>query len=170
MGLMSILLVGTASMRIFYKSNKLLILLMMFEYGMTLYGLAFIIVAFFPSKKSSATVASIVHILSYYFGIRNKGYRTSMMTKSIVSLVPNASLCFMIEHLLHCEYQGKGMQLEEAFMNVKNYTFVQGILMLGIDVCLYSFLGYYFDQVIPSKDGVGVKRPWNFICKRFTQS
>ena len=124
MGFMSLVLVGTASMRILYKSNKLLIVLMMFEYGMTLYGLAFIIVAFFPSKKSSATVASIVHILSYYFGIRNKGYSTSMMTKSIVSLVPNASLCFMIEHLLHCEYQGKGMQIEEAFMNVRNYTFV----------------------------------------------
>ena len=42
--------------------------------------------------------------------------------------------------------------------------------MLAIDVCLYSFLGYYFDQVIPSKDGVGVKQPWNFICKRMTRS
>ena len=104
--LMSCLLVGTASVKVFSKSNNLLIFLMVVEYGMTLYGQAFILTAFFPSKKTSATIASLVHILSYYFGFSNSGYRTSVAGKLLVSLVPNAALCFMVEHLLQCEYQG----------------------------------------------------------------
>ena len=96
----SLILVGTASIKVFNKTNRWYVLLMVVEYGMSLYGLAFMIVSFFPSKKSSATIASLVHILSYYFGIANNGYKTTMASKLILSLVPNASLCFMIEHLL----------------------------------------------------------------------
>ena len=42
--------------------------------------------------------------------------------------------------------------------------------MLAVDVILQAFLGYYFDQVIPTKDGFGVKRPWNFICRKYIKS
>jgi len=42
-------------------------------YGMTMYGFSFIIVSFFPTKKSSATAASILHLLSYYFGFMFTG-------------------------------------------------------------------------------------------------
>ena len=166
---MSVILVGTAAIKIFLKSNKLLVLLLVVEYGMSLYGFAFAIVAFFPSKKSSATFASLVHILSYYFGIAYQGYSTGTMAKLVTSLVPNASLCFMVEHLMQCEYLGSGLSFDQASMPVKNYTFNQGLVMLAIDIALYAFLGYYFDQVIPTKDGVGVKKPWNFICKRLVR-
>ena len=46
----------------------LLILLMSILYGMTMYGFSFIITSIFQGKKSSATAASLLHILSYYFG------------------------------------------------------------------------------------------------------
>ena len=42
--------------------------------------------------------------------------------------------------------------------------------MLAVDFVVYAFLGYYFDQVVPTKDGIGVKKPWNFICKKILQS
>ena len=113
---MSTILICTASIKIFLKSNKALIFAMLVGYGLSLFGFAFTIVAFFPSKKSSATVASIVHILSYYFGIANQGYNVSMSKKILVALIPNASLCFMVEHLLQCEYLGRGLTVDQASM------------------------------------------------------
>ena len=68
-GGMSALMVLTASLNIFPQSSILLILLMSVLYGMTLYGFAFSIIAICPGKKSSATAASLIHILSYYFGL-----------------------------------------------------------------------------------------------------
>ena len=115
---MSTLMVLTASLQIFPQSSMLLILLMSILYGMTMYGFAFCIVAIFPGKKSSATAASLLHILSYYFGLVYQGHQTPAFTKLVVSLVPNACISFMIEHLLNCEFQGTGLSMEFAFMKV----------------------------------------------------
>ena len=71
---MSAVLVLTASLKVFVQSNLLLIFAMCMLYGMTMYGFAFIIVAIFPTKKSSATAASLIHILSYYVGFMYAGH------------------------------------------------------------------------------------------------
>ena len=34
-------------------------------------------------------------------------------------------------------------------MSVQGYTFIEGLIMLAIDVVLLAFLGYYLDQVLP---------------------
>lgn len=115
---MSIVLVLAASLKIFVQSNLLLILAMCIMYGMTMFGFAFIIVAVFPTKKSSATAASLIHLLSYYVGFMYSGHQTSHAMKLVVSLIPNAALTFMLEHLLQCEFQGSGLSLEFASMQV----------------------------------------------------
>ena len=102
--IMSIILVLTAQINTFTQSNNFLILTMCILYGMTMYGFAFIIAAIFPTKKSSATAASLLHLLSYYIGFVNSGHSTSHMIKLAVSLIPNATLTFMLEHLLQCEF------------------------------------------------------------------
>jgi len=97
---MSAILVLTASLKIFVKSNLWLVFTMCLFYGMTMYGFAFIIVALFPTKKSSATAASLIHLLSYYVGFMYSGHQTNHLVKIAVSLIPNAALTFMLEHLL----------------------------------------------------------------------
>ena len=97
---MSTVLVLSASLKIFVQSNLWLIFAMCILYGMTMYGFGFIIVAICPTKKSSATAASLLHLLSYYLGFMYAGHQTSHLTKLFVSLIPNAALTFMLEHLL----------------------------------------------------------------------
>lgn len=74
---MSVILVLSASLKIFTQSDLGLILAMCLLYGMTMYGFAFIIVALFPTKKGSATAASLLHLLSYYVGFMYNGHQTS---------------------------------------------------------------------------------------------
>ena len=71
---MSTLLVLTASLQVFPQSNTALVWIMSALYGMTMFGFSFAIVAIFPGKKSSATAASLIHILSYYFGFVFQGH------------------------------------------------------------------------------------------------
>ena len=103
-GVMSLLVCVTGKAVVFAKTDIILPFLMCFLYGLTLYGLAFGIVSIFPSKKGSATVASLVHLMSYYFAVAYGGHNASYPIKLIVSLVPNACLTFLIEHMLNCEY------------------------------------------------------------------
>lgn len=114
-------------------------------YGMTMYGFSFITVASFPSKKSSATAASLIHLLTYYFGIAFTGQPKTWLQKFTLMLIPNANLTFMLEHLCNCEFMGSGLTTEFANMPVHSVTFYEGLFMLAFDVVLLGLLGYYLD-------------------------
>ena len=131
-------------------------------YGMTMYGFSFITVASFPSKKSSATAASLIHLLTYYFGIAFTGQPKTWLQKFTLMLIPNANLTFMLEHLCNCEFMGSGLTTEFANMPVHSVTFYEGLFMLAFDVVVLGLLGYYLDQVMPKE--YGVAKPWNFPC------
>ena len=114
-------------------------------YGMTMFGFSFMIVAIFPTKKASATAAALIHLLSYYVGFVHSGHSTSHAVKVIVALIPNAALTFMLEHLMQCEFQGTGLSLEFAKMEVQGFSFMEGLAILAFDVVFMAFLGYYLD-------------------------
>ena len=157
---MSLIFVAAASISVFRMSNILLIFAMCVLYGMTMFGFSFIIVAIFPSKKSSATSASLIHLLSYYIGFMFAGHQKYGSTKYLVMLIPNASLTFMLEHLCNCEFLGGGLTWDFVSMPVNSVSFTEALAMLALDVILLGLLGYYLDQVLPKE--FGVPKPWNF--------
>ena len=157
--IMSGIFVITGSIQVFRQSNLIYIFTMCVLYGMTMYGFSFIIVASFPSKKSSATAASLIHLLTYYFGFSFAGQPKTLLQK-LTMLIPNANLTFMLEHLCNCEFMGAGLTPEFAILPVHSVTFYEGLFMLAFDVVLLGFIGFYLDQVLPKE--FGVAKPWNF--------
>ena len=73
--LIATLIVAVLSIEVFANSNMWLLWLMSLEYGMTLYGFSFMLVAFLPNKKASATAATVTHLLSYYLALIYKGHK-----------------------------------------------------------------------------------------------
>jgi hypothetical protein len=118
---------------------------MSFLYGMNLYGVSFAITAWLPSKKSSATAASLIHLLSYYIAFIYSGYDTDPVTKQFVALVPNCAMAFSIQHLFNSEFEGTGMTLEYARMEFQNFSFIKGLVMLAVDFVFWGLIGLYFD-------------------------
>lgn len=45
----------------------------------------------------------------------------------------------------------------------ENYSFTTGMLFLAMNAVIYTLIGIYLDQVLPSE--YGVPKPWNFCCK-----
>lgn len=76
---MSGLIVSILQLDIFFYSNAWLLLFMCTLYGTQLFGFSLTIVALLPSKKASATAASIMHLATYYVLHIYKGYGTSML-------------------------------------------------------------------------------------------
>jgi hypothetical protein len=111
---MSSMLTISSSYVIFKNSNLYLVFLISMLYGMTLYGVSFSIAAFLPSKKSSATFSSLIHIVTFYLAFSFGGPYYSESTKLALSLIPNCALVFAIQHLFHCELEGSGLSLEMA--------------------------------------------------------
>lgn len=165
---MSALLVGTLSLQTLKQSDLGLVFGMCFLYGMNLYGVSFAITAWLPSKKSSATAASLLHILSYYIAFAYSGYTADATTKLIVALVPNCAMAFSIQHLFNSEFEGTGLTYEMASMEYQNFSFIKGLYMLAIDLVLWGMIGLYFDQIAPRQ--IGTAKRWDFpftyFCRR----
>jgi hypothetical protein len=161
--MMSLTLVLTAKDRIFKESDLSLIFMMSVLYGMTLYGFAFQVVAFLPTKKSAGTLASLLHIISFYVAFAFRGPAWGNTFKMVLSLIPNCALAFTVEHLFHCELQGSGLDRTMAAIPYQNFSFVNGCTMLAVDVVVWAILGYYFDQVAPRE--IGLPRSIWFPCQ-----
>lgn len=165
--LMSLLLVGTLSVQVFRQSSLPLIFSLCFLYGMNLFGVSFAITAWSPSKKSAATTASIVHLMSYYVAFAFSGYGVSTTTKYLTALIPNCAMAYAVQHLFNCEFEGTGLSLEMATADFQNFSFMKGLYMLVLDFVIWGLIGLYFDQVAPRQFGASKK--WNFPLTSFFQ-
>jgi len=116
-------------------------------YGMTLYGFSFMLVAFLPNKKASATAATVVHLLSYYLAIIYKGHKYNYFQKALVAcLVPNCGMSMMLDHLLHCEIEGGvGMNLRNASLEFEHFDFITGLYCQAVCIVLWALIGTYLD-------------------------
>jgi len=110
--LVSVVTIVSARFVVFRDSNPLLIFALSILYGMNLFGFSFIVVAFLPSKKSAATFATLIHILTFFVAFLFKGPAINGKTKMLLSLIPNCALSFTVGHLFHSEHQGTGLDLE----------------------------------------------------------
>jgi len=71
----------------------------------------------------------------------------------------------MIKQVFFFNYQtAEGLNFSSANTPYLGYSFSGGMWMLLLDIVIYTILGLYLDQVVPSQ--FGVAKPWNFCCKK----
>lgn len=125
-----------------------MILLLCILYGVSLYGETVVIVALLPNVKSSATAATLFHIISYFlvYTIQNPGI--PFLSKFFASLLPNIAMSFSIYNLFYFELQSTGLNWDTTNLYYGNFTYTEGLLMLLFDLVLYTCIGFYLDNVI----------------------
>jgi hypothetical protein len=161
---MSLVILGMLSINVFSNSNGFLVFMLALLYGMSLFGFAIIIVSFMPTVRSSATTASLLHIVTYFLVFAVKSEDFPVAGKIVVCIFPNLAMSLAIFNLYHFESDSNGMSFELAGSWYNNFTFNIGLSMLAFDAVFYLCLGLYLDKVLKSQYGVAQK--WNFICTR----
>lgn len=150
--------------RIFINVSLVIFFIWNVIYGLTLYGQAFVITSFLPSKKSSAIAATLFHIISFYSYFTVKDPGTSSTTMYMASLFPNICMTKCVNQLFFFNYQTlSGLTPGSMYTIFENYSFGGGLGMMFFDMIFWACLGLYCDQVVPSD--FGVAKPWNFLCK-----
>lgn len=133
-------------------------------YALTLYGTAFVIVSFLPTKRSSGIAATLWHIVSYYLIFTISDPATPSSIQYGLSILPNVCMGKIVNQIFFYNYQtDEGLTFSTLSVEYQNFSFRGGILMMLFDVVLWTALGLYLDQVVPSD--YGVAKPWNFCCK-----
>lgn len=149
---------------IFTNINHFIFFLFTLMYSLTLYGEAFTIVAFLPSKKSSSIAATLFHIVSYYLVFAIADPATPASVQYALSIFPNICMGQCIKQIFFYNYQTRdGISWNTVGKVYENYSFRGGLIMMFVDLVFWGALGLYLDQVVPSQ--FGVAKPWNFCCK-----
>lgn len=163
---MSLIILGMVNINLFPNSSKVLIFLLAFLYGITLFGFALTIVAILPTVRASATAATLIHLVTYFgvFSLRDPDIPYAMKTG--MSVFPNIAMYFGIYNLYHFEANAGGMNFSNMSLLYNNTSFLSAIVMLLVDAIFYLCLGLYLDQILQSQ--FGVPKKWYFLfTKKF---
>lgn len=140
-------------------------------YGLTLYGQAWVVVALFPTRKTSGTAATLFSFITYELRALVAKSSTPAAAQYMASIFPNIAMARMSKMLFFFNYNTRdGLSIKTASADYEGYSFNGGIAMLCFNVVFWMLLGFYLDQVVPSE--YGVAKPWNFLCggQRKTQN
>ena len=154
-----------ASIGIFNQVNVILFFFFSLFYGLTLYGWAFSIVSFLPTKRSSGIAATLLHVISFYLSFLIMDPSTPSGAQYSMSILPNVCMNQIVKQIFFYDLNTRdGLTWSTLSIQYENFSFRGGLLMLFADVIFWGVLGLYLDQVVPSQ--FGVAKPWNFCCKR----
>jgi ABC-2 family transporter protein len=145
---MSTVITLMVSINLFPNSNKFLIFMMSFFYGLSLFGFSLVVVSILPTVRSSATAATLFHLISFFLVFPLRDPDVSPVLKIVMSLFPNVGMSFCVFNLYQFEANASGLSFGNISQWYNNMTFINSLTMLIIDTIFYLCLGLYLDQIL----------------------
>jgi hypothetical protein len=151
----------TLTSTVLMHSNAVYILLYVGLFSTATIGFCFAIASFFSRAKLAGIIGPVALFATIlprfvFFGSNRYEQPTAKM---IASLCPATAFCFGADIIADYEYAEQGIQSYNA--KEGEYSFNTTLGFLFFDTILYTFLGWYLDQVVPQQ--YGVARPFYFF-------
>lgn len=127
--------------------------LMLWIYGMALFGFVIFAQAFFQKARNAAIFTSISYLALSFVTLLLSQSDTPNNTKMIGSLLPPVALQLLTAPLAAFESVGQGLTSRNVEMMYQNYRFNDGIKMLVLDMFLFGLVGIYLDNIMPRQVG-----------------
>jgi ABC-type Na+ transport system ATPase subunit NatA len=142
---------------VFEHSNKLLIFIHLWIYGMTMFGYGLFVGAFFSNGKTAAVVATMFFYLTSFLTELVGKTSVSETAKTLASFLPAVGVQLAGTNLLEFESSGVGLGFSNASESYQSYKFGTCVWMNVLSFFVFSILGLYLENVLPS--AAGVRKP-----------
>ena len=142
-----------------------LFFIMFFLFSMNIFALAFFLQSFINKAKESFIISMLIYFGMLFSAHIVAGEEKSYTSKVFISFLPPATIDLGIVLLGKFKRNFREFQFgDDIFEKYTNYKIFTMYLMLFVDIFIYLFIGYYFQNVMP-KD-YGIRKPWYFLCKK----
>ena len=142
-----------------------LFFIMFFLFSMNIFSLAFFLQSFINKAKESFIISMLIYFGMLFSAHIVAGEDKSYTSKVFMSLFPSAAIDLGIVLLGKFKRNFREFKFsDDIFEKYTNYSIFIMYLMLFIDIFIYLFFGYYFQNVMP-KD-YGIRKPWYFLFKK----
>lgn len=134
------------AIHVFLNVNIFLFFSFCLLYSLTLYGWAFTIVAFLPTKRTSGIAATLFHMISYFMSSLLQDPNTSSSLQYGMSVLPNICMNQMVKQIFFYNYNTlTGLTFDTNAIEYQGYSFRNGLLIMFGNVVFWGILGVYLD-------------------------
>ncbi|CAL1171712.1 unnamed protein product, partial [Cladocopium goreaui] len=149
---------------VFQHSNKLLVFIFFWLFGVCVVTLCSFIAVFFSKAKTASVVGALLFFLLYFPFLFVSDSGASASTKALSSLSPPVALSIGAGLIAQFESAGVGVRWSNINESIDNSSMGQVLLMLLLDTVIFALLAWYLDKVLVV--GFGTRQPWYFPCSK----
>uniref|UniRef100_A0A1D1XQT2 ABC transporter A family member 1 n=1 Tax=Anthurium amnicola TaxID=1678845 RepID=A0A1D1XQT2_9ARAE len=146
---------------LFKYSDKSLVYIYFFLFGLSAVMLSFLISTFFSRAKTAVAVGSLSFLGAFFPYYTVNDPAVSMILKILSSLLSPTAFALGTVNFADYERAHVGVRWSNMWQDSSGVNFLACLLMMMLDTVLYCALGLYFDKVLPRDNGV--RYPWNFL-------
>eukprot|EP00736_Rhodelphis_marinus_P006281 Rmarinus@m.16243 len=152
---------GAKGVNLMEFSESSVVFLLFFLFGLSIISFGFFISVFFNKAKSASYLGVMLFFASFFAIYAVDSEDTASGDKQIACLSPTVAFGLGIKTLGRLESHETGALWSNISEEFDNFAMGTALGMLALDSLLFAFLGWYFDQVVPSE--FGTVRPFYFI-------
>ncbi|CAJ1443886.1 unnamed protein product, partial [Effrenium voratum] len=149
---------------VFQHSDKFLVFLFFWLFGLCVVTLCSLIAVFFSKAKTASVVGALLFFLLYFPYLRLDGLTELAWQKMLASLSPPVALSIGVGLIAQFESSGEGVRWSNLDESLDNSSMAQCLVMLLVDTGLFAVLAWYLDKVLVL--GFGTRQPWWFPCSK----
>ncbi|PWA83115.1 ATP-binding cassette A1 [Artemisia annua] len=156
-GIITVCTMGT----LFKYSDKSLVFMYFFVFGLSAIMLSFLISTFFTRAKSAVAVGTLAFLGAFfpYYTVNDEG--VSMVLKILASLLSPTAFALGSVNFADYERAHVGLRWSNIWRASSGVCFLICLVMMVFDSLLYFAIGLYLDKVLHKENGFVY--PWNFI-------
>lgn len=156
-GIITVCTMGT----LFKYSDKSLVFMYFFLFGLSAIMLSFLISTFFTRAKSAVAVGTLAFLGAFlpYYTVNDEA--VSMVLKILACLLSPTAFALGSVNFADYERAHVGLRWSNIWRASSGVCFLICLIMMVLDSLLYFAVGLYLDKVLHKENGMVY--PWNFI-------
>ncbi|KAK6945284.1 ABC transporter-like, ATP-binding domain [Dillenia turbinata] len=153
---------------LFKYSDKSVVFMYFFVFGLSAIMLSFVISTFFSRAKTAVAVGTLSFLGAFFPYYTVNDQAVPLILKVVASLLSPTAFALGSINFADYERAHVGLRWTNLWRESSGVNFLICILMMLFDTLLYCALGLYLDKVLPRE--TGVRHPWNFVFQRWFSS
>ncbi|XP_010279593.1 PREDICTED: ABC transporter A family member 1 [Nelumbo nucifera] len=148
---------------LFKYSDKSVVFMYFFLFGLSAIMLSFLISTFFTRAKTAVAVGTLAFLGAFFPYYTVNDPDVPMILKVIASLLSPTAFALGTVNFADYERAHVGVRWSNIWRASSGVNFLVSLIMMLLDSILYCAIGLYLDKVLPRENGVHY--PWNFLFK-----
>jgi ABC-type branched-subunit amino acid transport system ATPase component len=152
----------TCAVTMFSRSDGGILFLFFWLFGLSSMALCFALSTLFSKARLASIVGAVLFIATFfpYFSVNDP--LKPAIVKSAASLCSPVAFGIALDILATLESNGVGLTWGSISTVIGNASFANCLVMMAVDIVLYSVLGWYLNLVFPQE--FGQQLPWYFFA------